>query len=75
MQFNVVIFRENTEFEKMLQTANALGAHIYSPKAVKDLKFIAHNWRLIMDFIAMLPTYKSALEQIAHPLVCNIHIF
>ena len=59
----------------MLQTGNALGAHIYSPKAVKYLKFIAHNWRLIMDFIAMLHTYKTTLEQIAHPMVCNIHIF
>ena len=58
-------FRETTEYELLLQRAQALGLTLYSPKSVKDIKFVAHTSGLITDYL------KKRLHGAEHALLSN----
>ena len=59
-------FRENREYEILLNTCTVMGRQLYSPKYVKDLKFVGHSSTLINDFIWNMETYVQTLYKIKH---------
>ena len=64
-----VFFREPEVYEYLLPAARALCKRLYSPKSLKDLKFISHGAGLLDDFIKNFDIYEAALCEIAanHP--------
>ena len=60
-----VFFRDSEVYEYLLPAAQALCKRLYSPKALKDLKFVAHGAVLLNDYIKNFSIYEAALNEIA----------
>ena len=59
-----VFFRDAEVYEYLIPAAQALSKRLYSPKALKDLKFVAHGAGLLDDFVNNNAIYEAALCQI-----------
>ena len=59
-------FRNPTVYEVLLRVGIASPKRLYSPKLVREMKFVAHDATIARDFISNLELYEQTLREVVN---------
>jgi len=59
-------FRNSIVYETLLKVGIASQKRLYSPKLVREMKFVVHDSTIAHDFISNLELYKQTLREVVN---------